>query len=130
MSRTVFEPSGQHVLADLYGISPGHLNHPETIEQLLRSSAQAAGATVLSSHFHAFGSNGGVTGIVILAESHISIHTWPEFGFAAVDIFMCGDSQPHCALDVMQRAFAASSSTVKTIARGAVHSIEIKSLSA
>ena len=118
MNRTVFEPSGQHVLADLYKINPDHLNDPATVEQLLLKSAQAAGATILSSHFHTFGSDQGVTGVVLLAESHISIHTWPEFGFAAVDIFMCGDSDPQRALDVLQVAFAAPTSTVKTIARG------------
>lgn len=118
MNRHIFEPSGQHVLADLHGIDPNQLNDSSTVEQLLLKSAQAAGATILSSHFHTFGSNRGVTGIVLLAESHISIHTWPEFGFAAVDIFMCGNSQPQRALDVLQIAFAASTSSVKTIARG------------
>jgi len=127
MNRTVFEPSGQHILADLYGIIPDHLNDPATVEQLLLKSARAAGATVLSSHFHTFGSDQGVTGVVLLAESHISIHTWPEYGFAAVDIFMCGNSQPQRALEVLQLAFDAPTSTVKTIARGLANRTEKKS---
>ena len=62
-----------------------------------------------------------MTGVVLLAESHISIHTWPEYGFAAVDIFMCENSQPQRALDVLQLAFAGSNCTVKTISRGMVN---------
>jgi S-adenosylmethionine decarboxylase len=126
VNGTIFEPSGQHILADLYGINPMHLNDPDAVERLLRASAQAAGATILSSHFHTFGSGQGVTGVVILAESHISIHTWPEFGFAAVDIFMCGNSEPQRALDVLQQAFSAGSCTVKTIARGAARCIALE----
>jgi S-adenosylmethionine decarboxylase len=117
----VFEPSGQHVFADLHGIDANKLNNPSTVELLLLESARAAGATILSSHFHTFGSGQGVTGVVLLAESHISIHTWPEFGFAAVDIFMCGNSEPHLALEVMQLALAATTSTVHTISRGCVN---------
>jgi S-adenosylmethionine decarboxylase len=82
----------------------------------------------LSSHFHAFGSEAGVTGVVLLAESHISIHTWPEFGFAAVDIFMCGQAEPQRALDVMQGAFEPKTSSVKSLARGVVHRMQTKSL--
>ena len=118
MNRTVFEPSGQHILADLYGIIPDHLNDPATVEQLLLKSARAAGATVLSSHFHTFGSDQGVTGVVLLAESHISIHTWPECGFAAVDIFMCGATRPRLALDVIQLALQPSSCAVHALDRG------------
>ncbi len=123
----MFEPSGTHLLADLFGIYPEKLNDPATVEQLLRESANAAGATILSAHFHTFGSEAGVTGVVLLAESHISIHTWPEFGFAAVDIFMCGDAQPQLALDVMHIAFEAKSSSVKSMARGVAHRIQKKS---
>jgi len=130
MTATVFEPSGQHVFADLYGIDADKLNNPSMVEQLLLDSAKAAGATILSSHFHTFGSEQGVTGVVLLAESHISIHTWPEFGFAAVDIFMCGDSRPQRALEVMQLAFGATNSTVHTILRGCVKQPEKKSFSA
>jgi S-adenosylmethionine decarboxylase len=127
MNRSVFEPSGQHILADLYGIASELLNNPITTEQLLVASASAAGATILSSHFHTFGSDHGtepgVTGVVLLAESHISIHTWPEFGFAAVDIFMCGDAQPQRALDMLQAALAATDSRVKTVMRGTVEQL-------
>jgi S-adenosylmethionine decarboxylase len=117
------QPSGTHLLADFYGVAQEHLSQCERIDALLREGAAAAGATVLHSHFHAFGEGQGVTGVVLLAESHISIHTWPEFGFAAADIFMCGAAQPELALDVIERALQPRSRIVQTIARGAAGSI-------
>ncbi|HLJ04876.1 MAG TPA: adenosylmethionine decarboxylase, partial [Acetobacteraceae bacterium] len=80
--------AGTHLLLDLWGAS--NLTDPELIDRALRDAAEAANATILHSHFHHFGPDGGVSGVVVLAESHISIHTWPERDFAAVDIFMCG----------------------------------------
>ena len=67
--------------------------------------ARAAGATILHSHFHHFSPNGGVSGVVVLAESHISIHTWPERNFAALDVFMCGDAKPAKTVPVLRRFF-------------------------
>ena len=78
---------------------------PALIDAALREAAIRAGATILHSHFHHFTPNGGVSGVVVLAESHISIHTWPERNFAAVDIFMCGACDPHDAVPVLQAAF-------------------------
>lgn len=97
-------PSGTHLLADMSGIAPQRLSDCAAIEKLLRAAAEAAGARVLHSHFHGFGPGQGVTGVVLLAESHISIHTWPEDGFAAADIFMCGAAQPQLALDLLRAA--------------------------
>lgn len=111
-------PAGTHLLADLYGVDAGRLVATADIDALLRAGALAAGARILHSHFHSFGEAMGVTGVVLLAESHISIHTWPEYGFAAADIFMCGDAQPRLALDVIELAFKPASSIVQTIARG------------
>lgn len=111
-------PAGAHLLADLYGVNPGLLAHACAIERLLRESAKEAGAQVLHSHFHVFGGGQGVTGVVLLAESHISIHTWPECSFAAADIFMCGEAQPMRALDLILQALQPSSSQVQTITRG------------
>ena len=112
-------PSGQHLLADFYGVDAGKLSASDTIDRLLRAGAEAAGACILHSHFHSFGDAMGVTGVVLLAESHISIHTWPEFGFAAADIFMCGDAQPQLALQLIEQALQPQSRVVQTIARGA-----------
>ena len=74
---------------------PANLTDPELIDRALRDAAEAADATILHSHFHHFGPDGGVSGVLVLAESHISIHTWPERDFAAVDIFMCGACNPY-----------------------------------
>ena len=117
--RPAHRPAGTHLLADFYGIAPDQLTDCAHIDALLRAGAEAAGARILHSHFHSFGEAMGVTGVVLLAESHISIHTWPEFGFAAADIFMCGEAQPKLALDVMIAALGPASSIVQTIARGA-----------
>ncbi len=95
--------AGTHLLADLWDAE--NLSDPVHIDKALRAAAIEAGATILHSHFHHFSPNGGVSGVVVLAESHISIHTWPERQFAAVDIFMCGDCNPHDAIPVLRRAF-------------------------
>ncbi len=111
-------PSGLHLLADLHGVPAALLRGVDAIEQTILDSAIAAGARILSSHFHSFDGNAGVTGVVVLAESHISIHTWPEYGFAAVDIFMCGAARPQVALDLICAAFGPASCAVRSVARG------------
>ncbi len=95
--------AGTHLLVDLWGAR--NLSDPALIDVALREAAIRAGATILHSHFHHFTPNGGVSGVVVLAESHISIHTWPERGFAAIDIFMCGACDPHNAVPVLRAAF-------------------------
>ena len=79
---------------------------PELIDRALRDAAEAAGATILHSHFHHFSPDGGVSGVLVLAESHISIHTWPERDFAAIDIFMCGACDPYHSLPALKDVFA------------------------
>jgi S-adenosylmethionine decarboxylase len=80
--------TGTHLLADLFGCD--HLADEARIADALRASVAAAGATLLNLHVHGFGPNQGVTGVALLAESHISIHSWPERDYAAVDMFLCG----------------------------------------
>lgn len=111
-------PAGVHLLADLYGVAQDKLQHAASLEAMLRRAAQAAGAHVLSGHFHGFGEGLGVTGVLLLAESHISIHTWPEYGFAAADIFMCGNARPQEAMQYIRTALAPASCTVQTQPRG------------
>jgi S-adenosylmethionine decarboxylase len=96
--------AGMHLLVDLWGA--GNLCDPELIDRALRDAAEAAGATILHGHFHHFSPNGGVSGVLVLAESHISIHTWPEREFAAIDIFMCGACDPYQSLPALKAAFA------------------------
>ncbi|MES2161396.1 MAG: adenosylmethionine decarboxylase [Pseudomonadota bacterium] len=114
---TVHQPAGTHLLADLSGIAAEKLGNCAALEALLRSAAEAAHARVLFSHFHGFGEGQGVTGVVLLAESHISIHTWPECGFAAADIFMCGSAQPELALTIIETALQPASSRINTVRR-------------
>lgn len=115
---TLHRPAGIHLLADLHGIQPELLTDAERIDALLRDAALAAGARILHSHFHTFGPGMGVTGVLLLAESHISIHTWPEVGFAAADIFMCGAARPQLALDVIEAALRPASRELRTVERG------------
>ncbi len=96
--------AGSHVLLDLW--EARNLTDPGYVELALRRAAEAAGATILHSHIHQFGEGEGVSGVVVLAESHISIHTWPERDFAAVDVFMCGACNPMDALPVLKEAFS------------------------
>lgn len=110
-------PTGTHLLADLGGIAGEKLRSCASLDALLRAAAEAANARVLHSHFHGFGDGQGVTGVVLLAESHISIHTWPECGFAAADIFMCGDAQPELALAIIETALQPSTRSISSIHR-------------
>jgi S-adenosylmethionine decarboxylase len=109
---------GNHVLADLYGIDAALLRDGPALERLLRRAALDAGARVLSSHFHSFGEEAGITGVVLLAESHISIHTWPECGMAAADIFMCGASDAERALEFLMRELVPADSKSVSVGRG------------
>jgi S-adenosylmethionine decarboxylase len=110
--------AGTHLLIDLWGAS--NLGDPDLIDAALREAAEEAGATILHSHFHHFSPNGGVSGVVVLAESHISIHTWPERDFAAVDIFMCGACDPHLSVPVLKAAFKPSRVNLGEQRRGLV----------
>ncbi len=107
--------AGTHLLIDLWGAT--NLNSPEEIEQTLRQCAIESGATILHSHMHHFEPH-GVSGVVVLAESHISIHTWPERGYAALDVFMCGSCDPYKAIDILKSYFNPSSIQVSESKRG------------
>lgn len=114
---SAYQP-GRHGLLDLYGCDAARLADAAFLEDTLRSAAQSSGATILTSHFHHFGAEQGVTGVVLLAESHISIHTWPEHRFAAVDIFLCGSPALQVARDCVQEKLGAASSDWQVQERG------------
>ena len=90
---------GRHVIADLHDVSAELLGSIDFWKEILIDGAKKSGATVLSDHFHHFGEGYGITGVIVLAESHISIHTWPEKNYAAIDVFMCGTCDPEVAVD-------------------------------
>jgi S-adenosylmethionine decarboxylase len=97
---------GRHLIADLHGAT--RLDDVAHIEHCLVEAAAAAGATLLEVRLHSFGPGQGVTGVAMLAESHISIHTWPEYGSACVDLFMCGHGHDlDAALDTIVSRLAA-----------------------
>ncbi len=108
--------AGTHLILDLWQACS--LDDVEVVRAALRNAADAAGATLLNIDLHCFTPNGGITGVAVLAESHISIHTWPECAYAAVDVFMCGDAEPHKAIDVLRRAFRPEMLTVSEHKRG------------
>ncbi len=107
---------GQHLIADFYGAS--NLDNIENIERALLDAAAAVNAQVLNSQLHKFAGGGGVTGVVLLAESHLSIHTWPEYGYAAFDIFLCGDNNPLPVLEILQLVFTPSHVEQQVLERG------------
>ena len=110
------EFAGTHLILDLWDAR--HLDSLERVEDALRRAVEAGGATLLHIHLHHFTPGGGISGVAVLAESHISVHTWPERGFAAFDIFMCGDARPQRCVPVLQTAFRPRQMNVQTYLRG------------
>ena len=108
--------AGTHLIVDLFGAK--RLDDLKHIERTLKRCVEVAGATLLHIHLHHFTPNGGVSGVAVLAESHISIHSWPEADYAALDVFMCGEAKPHLAVPVLKEAFGASDVVVKEHLRG------------
>jgi S-adenosylmethionine decarboxylase len=110
--------NGRHVLADFHGCA-ARLDDVELVEQTLIDAVRAAGATILHLNLHHFGEGQGVTGVALLAESHMSIHTWPEHGYAALDLFLCGRRHDiDAALAVLADAFEPADINKRTIERG------------
>ena len=107
---------GKHLILDLY--QANHLSDKSVIEQALMEAAEACNAKVLQKHFHSFGEEQGITGMLLLAESHISIHTWPESHFAAVDIFMCGNWDPTLAITPIKKHLCPLRIDVRELDRG------------
>ncbi|MAC82390.1 MAG: adenosylmethionine decarboxylase [Rhodobacteraceae bacterium] len=107
--------AGTHLIIEVVN---GHgLDDEMRIQQAFRDCVDTCGATLLHIHTHKF-SPQGVSGVAVLAESHISVHTWPEIGYGAFDVFMCGDAQPWRAVDVLKTAFATADVRVRELRRG------------
>jgi S-adenosylmethionine decarboxylase len=110
--------AGTHLIIDLW--DGEHFDDIGVIELALRRAVQAAGATLLHLHLHEFTAGGGISGVAVLAESHISIHTWPERGYAAIDVFMCGSAAPHKVVPVLRHMFKARRIAIVEHMRGLV----------
>jgi S-adenosylmethionine decarboxylase len=109
---------GRHIVCELSGCRPSSLSDINGIAAMMISAAKAARATIMESAFHRFEPQ-GVSGTVILAESHLSIHTWPEKGYAAMDFYTCGDhTDPWLACELAAHALGASSVLATELKRG------------
>ncbi len=110
---------GKHLIVELFECDSELLNSVDAIKQALLEAAVASNSTIVNYGFHRFNPH-GVSGYVLIAESHISIHTWPEYGYAAVDVFTCGNhTDPWKGLEVLKDKLRARKITVMEITRGA-----------
>lgn len=110
---------GNHILVEFSGCTPQIMNEVSTIEQGMVDAAIKAGATVINSTFHHF-SPYGVSGVVVIQESHLAIHTWPEYGYAAVDLFTCGDIDAWVSFDYLKEVFQAKNYSAVEMRRGSL----------
>ena len=109
---------GRHILAEFFECEPEILNDAQRIELYMKRAAIECGATIVSSTFHAFNPH-GVSGVVVIAESHLAIHTWPEYGYAAVDVFTCGETvDPAVATEALKEYLRAGNIKTVQINRG------------
>ena len=95
--------AGTHLIIDLWEAT--NLDSLDRMEAAMRACIEECNATLLHIHLHHFTPNGGISGVAVLAESHISVHTWPEKNYAAFDVFMCGAAQPHRTIEALKEAF-------------------------
>jgi S-adenosylmethionine decarboxylase len=111
---------GKHFIIELYECPYGNLDNRDLISNLLIKAVDQSGATLIHPYFHQF-SPQGVSGVVVIAESHFTIHTWPEYGYAAIDIFTCSDAMNiNRAIEIITEGLEAGRSEVKSIDRGSI----------
>lgn len=111
------ESLGHHLIVDLYGCNPENMNSIEPVREIIIKAAHAAGATIVAQQFHQFNPI-GVTGVLVLAESHLAVHTWPEKEYCAVDLFTCGKTDNLAALEILKAGFGAKECVAVEINRG------------
>ena len=110
----------RHLLAEYYGCDVDLLDSVEGLKPLLVGAAEAARTTVLNVHLHKFQPQ-GVSGVVILAESHLAVHTWPEFGFASIELYVCGeDADPAAGHAYLEEHLRPSHTKIQTVSRGSM----------
>ena len=120
------EGVGLHILMEFYDCSPTVLDDDKLLEELMIEAAEKASATIIKSVFHKF-SPQGVTGVVVVAESHLAIHTWPEKQYAAVDFFTCNDKMDHEKAQLhLKNGLLSSREVIQLVARGTEIGDDIK----
>ncbi len=118
------EQLGRHILVEYYNCDENVLNDHKLIEELMVTAAEKANATVVESVFHMFNPY-GVSGAVVISESHLTIHTWPEYGYASVDLYTCGESvNPWVAFDYLTEELKAEKSESTEVSRGMIDKIK------
>ncbi|MGD9157751.1 MAG: adenosylmethionine decarboxylase [Desulfobacteraceae bacterium] len=108
--------AGVHLLIELW--TEHFLNDSNRIREIIIKAINTCGATMLGIDLHEFTPNGGISGVAILQESHLSIHTWPEYNYAAIDLFVCGTIDPYLAVPVLEKEFMPEKTDVQEIKRG------------
>jgi S-adenosylmethionine decarboxylase len=109
---------GQHLLVEFYDCNRAVLNSQALIRAHMEDAARKSNATIVKSVFHAYNPH-GVSGVVVIAESHLAIHTWPEYNYAAVDLFTCGEGvDPYVAFECLRESLGAAEFTVREFHRG------------
>lgn len=117
---------GQHVLAEFFECDPNVLNNVKLVEKLMLNAALECGATVVQKCFHMFNPY-GVSGVIIISESHLAIHTWPELGYAAVDLFTCGDKcDPKVSYEYLKKMFNSKNASFTELQRGIIDEKTLK----
>ncbi len=117
---------GQHVLAEFFECDPNILNSIDKVEKYMVDAALECGATIVQKCFHMFNPY-GVSGVVIISESHLAIHTWPELGYAAVDLFTCGDKcDPKISYEFLKKKFHCQNATFTELKRGILNKNTMK----
>jgi S-adenosylmethionine decarboxylase len=116
--------AGRHVIFDVFG-SPFSGNCTQ-IQAIMSDAVTATGATILYSHFHVFGKGCGFTGILVLSESHASVHTWPEVDLMTFDIYMCGLCDPAMAMKIILEKTLAKEHRVTALKRGILHTYQVE----
>ncbi len=112
---------GKHLICEVYEVDPELLKDENFLRDVLLEAAKATGSTILGDFFYKFGGGEGVTGLIAIAESHLSIHTWPEHGYAAIDIFTCGSHvDPWKGLEVIKKRLRPKRVQTNEMGRGLI----------
>lgn len=118
VSKKMVQSLGNHLIVELYECNSVIINRKRDVEKALQDAVKISGARMVQSVIHEFNPH-GISGVIVIEESHFSVHTWPEYGYCALDIFTCGDEiDYHSALNYLKEKFQAANMSVNEIKRG------------